>query len=309
MLANIDVITGGMEENPPVKEIRSRLLGLGIRNDEALTLAETIKYTYFNFAEWTTGDAFNIAIGQGETAYTPLQMAQYMATIGNGGTLNSLSLVKATDSKGELTRSQGKATGVDPNNLADVRSAMGRVVTNGSLRRGFSGLPVNVIGKTGTAQRSGKINPPDEVEYMKSNLYRINGNLTWEQVEAEMNRIMGEYPTVYTNSNTAVRRAVMNLSGKGFDRSRLDAYKASYDDFGWIVALAPAEDPQIAVCVMVVQAGGSSQPAPIAREVIGAYFDLQEQYAAEGKGNVDFDAFFKQRESNPSAPPPQKEQQ
>jgi hypothetical protein len=82
-------------------------------------------------------------------------------------------------------------------------------------------------------------------------------------------------------------------------------YKGTYDDFGWIVALAPAEDPQIAICVMVVQAGGSSQTAPIAREVIGAYFELQAQYAAEGTGNVDFNKFFKEYKANPVAPPPQ----
>jgi penicillin-binding protein 2 len=295
VLKNIDVIVGWMKENPPLNELRSRLPGLGVKEEESQELAEMIKYTYFNFAEWTTGDAFNIAIGQGETAYTPLQMAQYMATIGNGGTLNSNSLIKGTSEKGAAKRAEGTSTGVDSGNLSIVRDAMRRVVTNGSLLRGFSGLPVNVIGKTGTAQRSGKVNPPDEVEYVKAHLGQINPALAWEQVEAEMNRLMDEYPTVYTNPNTAVRRAVFNLSGKGFDRSRIDVYKDTYDDFGWIVALAPAEDPQIAVCVMIVQAGGSSQTAPVAREVIGSYFELQAGYAAEGKGDIDFTSFFKER--------------
>ena len=34
---------------------------------------------------WTQGDTFNLSIGQGDHAYTTLQMAEYMATLGNGG--------------------------------------------------------------------------------------------------------------------------------------------------------------------------------------------------------------------------------
>lgn len=37
------------------------------------------------------------------------------------------------------------------------------------------------------------------------------------------------------------------------------------------VALAPADDPQIAVAVMLVQGKTSSNAAPIAREIIGKY--------------------------------------
>ena len=51
----------------------------------------------------------------------------------------------------------------------------------------------------------------------------------------------------------------------------VNAYKEKYDSFAWTVALAPADDPQIAVAVMLVQGKTSSNAAPIAREIIGKY--------------------------------------
>ena len=50
-------------------------------------------------------------------------------------------------------------------------------------------------------------------------------------------------------------------------------YKKKYDNFAWTVALAPAEDPQIAVAVMLVQGKSSSNAAPVVREIIGKYGD------------------------------------
>ena len=40
--------------------------------------------------------------------------------------------------------------------------------------------------------------------------------------------------------------------------------------------MAPAEDPQIAVAVMIAQGGAAANAAPIAKEVMGAYFQQQE---------------------------------
>ena len=37
--------------------------------------------------------------------------------------------------------------------------------------------------------------------------------------------------------------------------------------------MAPADNPKIAVVVMLVQGGISSNAAPIAREIIGSYLD------------------------------------
>ena len=78
-------------------------------------------------------------------------------------------------------------------------------------------------------------------------------------------------PDFYTSETTALRRAVINLSKNNITYDAIDAYKEKYDSFAWTVALAPADDPQIAVAVMLVQGKTSSNAAPIAREIIGKY--------------------------------------
>ncbi|MDR3305312.1 MAG: hypothetical protein LBS85_04675 [Clostridiales Family XIII bacterium] len=293
VLESISEIAGWAEENPSVADLKERMLKLGVKEDEVQAVAENCKYSYYNFAQWSDGDALNIAIGQGENAFTPLQMAQYMATLGNGGTKNSLSLIKATESQGEVARAPGTPANItNPENLVNVRTAMGRVVSGGTLGS-FRSLPVTTIGKTGTAERAGRINPPDEVAYMQEHLGVINPALNWDDVAAEMYRLMEEFPTIYDSPNNAVRRAVLNLSGRSFNSDRLDMFKGTYDNFAWVVALAPAEDPQIAVAVLLVQGGTSLNAAPVAREIIGDYFDLQAQYAAEGKA-VNWGTFFEE---------------
>lgn len=46
-------------------------------------LADILKYDYFNIRNGMSGDTMNLAIGQGEHAYTPLQMLRYTAIIVN----------------------------------------------------------------------------------------------------------------------------------------------------------------------------------------------------------------------------------
>ncbi|MCL1894963.1 MAG: penicillin-binding transpeptidase domain-containing protein [Clostridiales bacterium] len=291
VLDAIDEIVGWTEENPEADEIAARMVRLGVREEEAAGAAWECKYSFYEYAKWSAADQLFISIGQGENAYTPLQMAHYMATIATDGMKNSLSLVKATGDGGEAVRPPGEQADVDPENTRLVRAAMRRVVTGGTLSI-FGSLPVTSVGKTGTAEREGRVDPPDEAAYMQEHLSAINPALAWEDVEAEMERLMKEFPGVYDNRDTAVRRAVLNLSGRDFSRDRLDMFKPEYDHFSWVVALAPAEDPQIAVALLVVQGGLSSSVTPIAREIIGDWFDLKEARLAAGLEGTDWDAFF-----------------
>ncbi|MDR1779087.1 MAG: hypothetical protein LBR14_05035 [Clostridiales Family XIII bacterium] len=292
---NIDTIVGWMEENPALEDIASRMKTLGIKDEEIDALAENIKYSYFNFAEWTTGDTFNIAIGQGENAFTPLQMCNYVATLGSG-VRKDLSLVKAIEDRGEVKRKDGTPVDIsDPAYLSYVIEGMRLAVSGsrGTLARGLGSISVSVAGKTGTAERDGYVPPVDEVAYVKEHLSAINPALSWEQVEAEMQRLMEEFPNVYSSQSSAVRKAVVNLSGRGFNEEQIDVYKGTYDNFAWVVALAPVEDPQIAVVCMLVQGTESMNAEPVVRDVILQYFDNQAQDAASGYV-IDYTKFFKQ---------------
>jgi penicillin-binding protein 2 len=288
----IETIANWADDNPTLAETIKRMKTLSVKKSKIRALSETCKYTYYNYAQWSQGDEFNIAIGQGENAYTPLMMARYVATIGNGGTLNTASLIKAVQGVGEVERAAGvKADISNPQHLADVREGMRRVTKGGTLTSIFSGFPYNVGGKTGTAQRSGFVNPPDEVAYMKEHLGTISPTVKWADVQEEMKRLMKNYPRIYLSENTAVRRAIINLSPSGFSEARLDMYKSTYADFAWCIGMAPIEDPEIAVAVMVVQGAISSNVSPTLREVIGDYFALKDRDAQNGF-TVDYEIFF-----------------
>ena len=244
-------------------------------------MADLCKFTYFNQATWTTGDELNIAIGQGENAYTPLQVTNYIATIGNNGIHNQVSLIKAIEGLGAIEKPEGNKIDIkDDEYLEDIIEGMKRVATGskGSLKGVFGSFPVQVAGKTGTAERAGKINPPDEVEYIKQYLPKINSSLKWADVEKELYRLMEDYPDVYTTQNSAVRQAVINLSNGKVTTAKLDVYKASYDNFAWVMTLAPADDPKIAVGVLLFQGGTAGYAAPVAREVIAKYLQLDKVY-------------------------------
>ena len=146
----------------------------------------------------------------------------------------------------------------------------------GSLYSTFSGFPYSVAGKTGTAQRAGKLPEKDEEDYLRRHLHLIAPQMTFQQVEAEAERLMEAYPDVYGSRVAALRRAVINLGDGSITSDDIDRYKQGYDNFAWTVALAPADDPQIAVAVMLVQGKAASNAAPVAREIIGRYGEISK---------------------------------
>ncbi|MDD2484029.1 MAG: penicillin-binding transpeptidase domain-containing protein [Eubacteriales bacterium] len=282
LMKNIETIVNWTEENPGRKTIMERLAPLGVKTDMIETVCDLCKFSYFNQATWTLGDELNISIGQGENAYTPLQIANYVATIGNSGIRNQVTLLRAIEGSGSVEKEPGQKMDLkDYGILDDITEGMVRVAngSKGSARSVFANFPVTVAAKTGTAQRAGKVNPPDEIEYLKTNLSRINSSLNWEQVETEKDRLLHDYPDIYTTQSSAARQAVINLSRGKITSASIDAYKGNYDSFAWFVAMAPAEDPQIAVAILLFQGGSGPYAGPIAREVIGEYLGLDKTYS------------------------------
>jgi penicillin-binding protein 2 len=100
---------------------------------------------------WYIGDTYNLSIGQGNLAVTPLQAALYTASIANGGTLFKPQILK---SEPQIL----KKVVENPENLDLVRQGMRQAVTQGSARA-LNLVPVPVAGKTGTAQ-AGTANKP-----------------------------------------------------------------------------------------------------------------------------------------------------
>jgi len=104
------------------------------------------------------GDIANLSIGQGDTQVTPLQMAQAMAIVGNGGRFYQTRLVRQVQSLDhEIVTAyelrEKRSLGVSPATMEEVRTGMIEVV-NGTNGTGHEAQldGVEVAGKTGTAQ-------------------------------------------------------------------------------------------------------------------------------------------------------------
>ncbi len=104
------------------------------------------------------GDMANFSIGQGDLLTSPLQMAQAMAAVGNGGTLYKARLVRQVQTlDGKIVAAYDpliKGTlDISPAILAEVKKAMIDVVSGGSGTAHKAQIDgVDIAGKTGTAQ-------------------------------------------------------------------------------------------------------------------------------------------------------------
>jgi penicillin-binding protein 2 len=108
---------------------------------------------------WYIGDTYHAAIGQGDILATPLQMANYYGAIVNGGTLYKPHLVKEIkyigDNKTDEIKPEIIRQGfIDSKNLEIVRRGMRQTVLAGSAQS-LQLVPMEVAGKTGTAQSEG----------------------------------------------------------------------------------------------------------------------------------------------------------
>lgn len=122
-------------------------------------LVPTSRWKRLNYAEiWTTGDTYNLSIGQGFLLVTPLQLVNATAAIANGGTLYRPHVVaQVVDDEGRVVQAFApqviRRVPVDDANLAIVRRGMYLAVYGPRGTARHVALPnVTIAGKTGTAE-------------------------------------------------------------------------------------------------------------------------------------------------------------
>ena len=109
---------------------------------------------------WSAGDNINLSVGQGDLQATPLQMAVAYATLANGGSVPRPHLAqRVEDANGRViqeieptARRQLDISESTRNTILDgLRAAA--MEPSGTSYEVFGGFPVEVAGKTGTAER------------------------------------------------------------------------------------------------------------------------------------------------------------
>jgi penicillin-binding protein 2 len=108
---------------------------------------------------WTTGNTYNLAIGQGDLLATPLQMVNAMAVVANGGFVYQPQLIHhVVDATGHVIRPFSPIV----RNTLDIDEAVWQIVREGldiasspggtGSRALLDELGINLAGKTGTAE-------------------------------------------------------------------------------------------------------------------------------------------------------------
>ena len=107
--------------------------------------------------KWYAGETISIGIGQGYNAYTPIQLAQAVATLANDGVMNTPHLVRSvvearSGRRGPVERQPPRRLPLKQAHLDFIKGAMAGVNREGTGSRAFAGAPYASAGKTGTAQ-------------------------------------------------------------------------------------------------------------------------------------------------------------
>lgn len=132
--------------------------GIALDDEKSGTIPSTAWKRKRFHQPWYPGETVSVAIGQGYVTVTPLQLANMMAAVANGGTLYRPRIVSKVESvnKGVVREYEPeiiRKIDVKPSTLERVRDALADVVQSprGTGKAARSSL-VSIAGKTGTAQ-------------------------------------------------------------------------------------------------------------------------------------------------------------
>lgn len=133
-----------------------RELGIDLPNEKEGIIASTAMYDrIYGENRWKFSTIYSLSIGQGELGVTPLQMANFMATIANRGYYITPHIIRSIGERGEPLPEYRERhyTAVEERHFTPVIEGMAAVVTSGTGRNAsLEKLGIEVCGKTGTAE-------------------------------------------------------------------------------------------------------------------------------------------------------------
>ncbi len=144
------------------------MLGLGSKTGcelpEAAGVLDSPEYRASLNQEWLPGYTIQSAIGQAGNLFTPIQLANYVNVIANGGTRyrpHFIKSIKTADYSRTILENTPEVmceTGISEETLDIVKRGMLRVGTVGYCAPYFDEVPVKIACKTGTSQEYRKLN-------------------------------------------------------------------------------------------------------------------------------------------------------
>jgi penicillin-binding protein 2 len=226
---------------------------------------------------WSTGDDYNLGIGQGFMTATPLQVAQMGAVVANGGFLYKPTLIH------HMTDEDGNVVLVDDDSNVFARARPG---ADGETI--LTDLEGNTI-----------VDPSLNVEFDEIGHYlfqpqvlnAVNVDNNYIQIVAEGMQLVNQRideERFYTGATYVdwLDKFGVSTAGKTGTSEYCDNIaiergwcrfeeKAVQPTHAWYVGYAPYDDPEIVVAVFVFNGGeGSAWAAPVACNVMASYFGV-----------------------------------
>ncbi len=139
-----------------------RTLGLGeytgIELPESKGILAGPEYSSSANKPWVPGDTIQAAIGQSDNTFTPLQVSMYLSTIINGGSRYQAHILHSVREYGtnktiyETSPNVLNTIQLSDETLETLKIGMKNVMENGTAAPVFADYPLEIGGKTGTAQ-------------------------------------------------------------------------------------------------------------------------------------------------------------
>jgi penicillin-binding protein 2 len=240
---------------------------------------------------WSTGDDYNLGIGQGFMTATPLQQAQMASVIANGGFLYKPSIIH------HMTDADGNTVFVNDRSEIVARAHLDRngqvIVTDAEGNLIDPPFPIEFDAEGNYIFQPQVIDTlavdPQYIQVVAEGMEMVNNRMSeteyftgatyvdWDALEAQIGATAGKTGTAEYCDNIAIER--------GWCRYEDIAERRILPTHAWYVGYAPIDDPQIAVAVFVFNGGeGSMWAGPVACHVMAAYFGAG-QYAVR-TGNL-----------------------
>lgn len=244
---------------------------------------------------WSTGDDYNLGIGQGFLTSSPLQVAQMAAVVANGGFLYRPSIIH------HMTDADGNVVFVDENSQIMARARLGN--DGRTILTDASGEPLNDPSLNVRFDANGEyIFQPEVLNAV--DIDRVHIETIAEGMRLVNTRIDDD--EFYTGATFVdwldpfgITTAGKTGTAEFCDNIAIEKGWCSFDDIlnrrilpthSWYVGYAPFDEPEIVVAAFLYNGGeGSQWAAPVACNVMAAYFGIAQYAQFTGDPTVEFD--------------------